>query len=209
MEDAEIRPLADEILETIKAKGANIIKEEDLGKKKLAYPIKKFRHGLFFDVLLEIDSSKLPELEKAIKANDNIIRYLIVKMDEKSLEDIENQKERAARPEINKPDAESKAQTTAKEESQKEKEHILPAKTPSKMQKDEIKDEEKLEKPSKKLDETEAKQEKATEETEEIKEKEPLDKSKEKAIQEKPKKKKISIEELDKKLEEILDEDLD
>ncbi|MBI2195526.1 MAG: 30S ribosomal protein S6 [Candidatus Levybacteria bacterium] len=55
-----------------------ITKEEDLGTKVLAYPIKREASGLYLNLVLE--GENVPEnLEKKIKTNDNILRHLLLR----------------------------------------------------------------------------------------------------------------------------------
>jgi small subunit ribosomal protein S6 len=58
-----------------------ITKEEDWGKKDLAYPIKKATTGYYYWFLLEADRKKIGRLDNILKLNDNIIRYLLVTID--------------------------------------------------------------------------------------------------------------------------------
>jgi ribosomal protein S6 len=63
--------------------GASDVKETQLGKKKLAYPIKKTRNGHYVVVNFIMDSQKINELDAKIRTQDDkIIRYLIVNLDE-------------------------------------------------------------------------------------------------------------------------------
>lgn len=67
---------AAKVLETA---GAKISKETDLGIKKLAYPINKMTTAHYGAILFEIQKTELAKLEKALKLNKTIVRYLIVK----------------------------------------------------------------------------------------------------------------------------------
>ncbi len=68
------------LLDTVKGwiGGLKITKEEDLGTKTLAYPIKKETSGLYIDLILEGENVPL-DLEKRVNANDNIIRHLLLR----------------------------------------------------------------------------------------------------------------------------------
>jgi len=63
---------------TITEKG-KILKEEDWGKKELAYPIKKQRSGLFCWFSFEAESDLPQTLEKKTKLEEKIIRFLLTK----------------------------------------------------------------------------------------------------------------------------------
>lgn len=63
--------------------GGSDIKEELLGKKKLAYPIKKTRNGFYGVLEFSAESSKLAPLDAKLRTQGaNIIRYLIINIDE-------------------------------------------------------------------------------------------------------------------------------
>lgn len=54
--------------------------EENLGLKKLAYEIKKNKQGYYLRYEIELEDTKIPELEKYARENDNIIKFITVRM---------------------------------------------------------------------------------------------------------------------------------
>ena len=77
----------DELVEKIKkivegSKGQALITQQ-LGKKRLAYPIKKFREGSYVYLELSGEGEMVTALENFFKVNDTIIRYLTVKAGKK------------------------------------------------------------------------------------------------------------------------------
>lgn len=59
--------------------GGKIISTENLGKKRLSYPIKKIKAGYYLLSQFELAPLDLKEVEKKIKLINEIIRFLIVK----------------------------------------------------------------------------------------------------------------------------------
>lgn len=49
------------------------------GKRSLAYPIKKNEEGYYIQANFELDGTKAPGLERAIEADQSIIRHLLVR----------------------------------------------------------------------------------------------------------------------------------
>jgi small subunit ribosomal protein S6 len=80
--DADITKLNDAIEKMIKKEGGSVVKTESMGRRKLAYPINKKTEGHY--VLFEIEGSgqEIAELERRMRVNDTIMRYLTVRVDE-------------------------------------------------------------------------------------------------------------------------------
>lgn len=66
----------------IEKEGGTVVRMDDGGKRPLAYPIKKKTEGYY--VLFEIEGSgqEIAELERRMRVNDMIIRYITVRVDE-------------------------------------------------------------------------------------------------------------------------------
>jgi small subunit ribosomal protein S6 len=61
-----------------------IVKEENWGKKKLAYEIDKYKEGAYYYIAYTTDNYAVPkELEKSFNLNENILRYISVKLEDK------------------------------------------------------------------------------------------------------------------------------
>lgn len=65
----------------VTSKAGNIHREEDWGRRKLAYTIAKVRKAHYVMLNIECDQKVLDELENAFRFNDAIIRSLILKRD--------------------------------------------------------------------------------------------------------------------------------
>ncbi|MGL4307900.1 30S ribosomal protein S6 [Cetobacterium sp. SF1] len=63
------------------AAGANILKSEKWGERKLAYPIDKKKTGFYVLTTLEMDGTKLAEVESKLNITEEVMRYIIVKQD--------------------------------------------------------------------------------------------------------------------------------
>jgi small subunit ribosomal protein S6 len=70
-----------QILEGLGAKPAGDF--TDIGKRKLAYPIKRNTHAFFSFVRFTLDEKQnIPEIEKRLSLFDKVIRHIIVRADE-------------------------------------------------------------------------------------------------------------------------------
>ena len=80
--DDEVPKITDEVKKYIETAGGVIEKHEDLGKKKLAYPIKKTRNATYVLDSFTAAADKVGEIEHRIRTSQNIIRHLVANMDE-------------------------------------------------------------------------------------------------------------------------------
>lgn len=81
--ETEVPNISAQILKTIDDLGGQNVQETLLGKKKLAYPIKKTRNGFYVVVNFTIDAKNISALDAKIRSMDlSIIRYLLVNLEE-------------------------------------------------------------------------------------------------------------------------------
>lgn len=81
--DDQVPGVASQIRQFVTDFGGTEVQEEQLGKKKLAYPIKKTRNGFYVVVQFTMDSRKVNELDAKIRTQTStIIRHLLVNLDE-------------------------------------------------------------------------------------------------------------------------------
>jgi small subunit ribosomal protein S6 len=81
-DDDEVNRLTENNKQIIADQGGVVTKSESWGKRPLAYEILHKTEGTF--VLMEIEGSgrEIAELERRMRVNDRIIRYLTVRVDE-------------------------------------------------------------------------------------------------------------------------------
>ncbi|MBZ4687748.1 MAG: small subunit ribosomal protein [Clostridia bacterium] len=82
LEEEQTNGVIDKFKELLEKNGAEDIKVDPWGKRKLAYEVKKFKEGFY--VLFQFNSTPeaASELERNFKISDEIIRYLIVRLEE-------------------------------------------------------------------------------------------------------------------------------
>ncbi len=83
IEDEERAAAVDKCKALIERFGGTITNVDDWGKKRLAYEIQKMREGFYYFIQFEAESSAPAEIESRVRIMDNVLRYLIVRTDEK------------------------------------------------------------------------------------------------------------------------------
>lgn len=61
--------------------GATVLKYEKWGERKLAYPIDKKKTGFYVLTTLEMDGTKLTEVESKLNITEEVMRYIVIKND--------------------------------------------------------------------------------------------------------------------------------
>ncbi len=59
-----------------------VVEFNELGEKTLAYPIKKEISGYYYVMVIEADKNAVSELNRKASINENILRHLIIRLDE-------------------------------------------------------------------------------------------------------------------------------
>jgi small subunit ribosomal protein S6 len=77
-----IAKLNEAVGKVIEKEGGTVVRMDDIGIRRLAYPIQKKEDGYY--VLFEVDGSgqEIAELERRMRVNDMIMRYITVRVDE-------------------------------------------------------------------------------------------------------------------------------
>jgi small subunit ribosomal protein S6 len=81
-DDDEVSKITDNFKQIITDQGGTITKAETLGRRQLAYEILRKKEGTFVDIELEGSGKEIAELERRMRVNDRVLRYLTVRMDE-------------------------------------------------------------------------------------------------------------------------------
>lgn len=85
LNDQEITELIENYRAILAREGAEILYQADLGKKKLAYLIGHFQNGHYALFRFRAPAAAVRELERSMKINEDLLRFLTVKLDEKEL----------------------------------------------------------------------------------------------------------------------------
>ena len=80
--DDEVMRLSEGVQKIITGQGGSITKTEVMGRRQLAYEINHKKDGTY--VLLEVEGSgvEIAELERRMRVNDQILRYMTIRVDE-------------------------------------------------------------------------------------------------------------------------------
>ena len=76
--------------------GGTVTSEDNWGKKKLAYRIKNQDFAVYVQINVELPAEAPLKISNTLNITDEVVRYLLVKVDEKGRALLEEAKKRAA-----------------------------------------------------------------------------------------------------------------
>ncbi len=82
MDAEQVKATAENVKKNAESKESKVVEYKELGEKKLAYPIKKELNGYYFVMQLEASKEAVAELDRKTALDENVLRHLIVKLDE-------------------------------------------------------------------------------------------------------------------------------
>jgi small subunit ribosomal protein S6 len=116
VEEADMDKLIETFSGYVTTGGGTIKSTEKMGRRRLAYTVKKFNDGFYVLLIVEAPASLISEIERRLRVSEPVIKFLTVRMDEedKRVAKIKAHRDahvkRSALPQVN---AEAAAETSA------------------------------------------------------------------------------------------------
>jgi small subunit ribosomal protein S6 len=82
VEDADLDKLIAGFEQTVTNGGGNVRSTEKLGRRKLAYTVRKFNDGNYVLLTIDADGKLVAELERRLRVSEPVIKFITVRMDE-------------------------------------------------------------------------------------------------------------------------------
>lgn len=82
LEEANFTSTNDRINTILKNAGGEIVARNDWGRRRLAYPIQKLNDAYYTTIYVTMPGAAVRGVERALQLNDDILRYLVVRVQE-------------------------------------------------------------------------------------------------------------------------------
>lgn len=79
---SQVNSIVSTLSDALKAQGGEVVKIDNWGLKNLAYRIKKNRKGHYVLLNITAPAKAIFEYERLMRLNEDIIRYMTIKVDE-------------------------------------------------------------------------------------------------------------------------------
>ena len=99
LEKNEAEEKVEQVEKLINEFKSEVVQTDLLGKRRLAYEIKKKQYGYYVYFLIESDGSNNRTIENNLKLNEHVIRYLMVRLDKRAIARLDRKAEKAEKAE--------------------------------------------------------------------------------------------------------------
>lgn len=77
--DEEVPNTVTKVSDIINKIGGNVTETSQWGRRKLAYPIKRFTEGNYVLAQIELEPAAIKELEANLRVSDEVLRHLLIR----------------------------------------------------------------------------------------------------------------------------------
>lgn len=81
--EEEVKKINDLVVSLVEKNEGKVDKVDEWGRRPLAYPIEEHKEGIYTFVNATMDGGNVAELEKRIKLNEKVMRYIIMRLDDR------------------------------------------------------------------------------------------------------------------------------
>jgi small subunit ribosomal protein S6 len=79
LDEEGVSEIIDRVSQSINSRGGAVEETKKWGRRKLAYPIRKFMEAEYVLARFQLMPQSIKELETEISASEDILRYLVIK----------------------------------------------------------------------------------------------------------------------------------
>lgn len=80
--DEIVKGVIQKVSSTVEADNGKVVKIDEWGRKRLAYPIQKKNEGFYFVVEFNCSAEASREVGRILKLNEDVLRYQTIRLDE-------------------------------------------------------------------------------------------------------------------------------
>ncbi len=82
VEDEGLASVTEKVSQFITEGGGQVTSVNHWGRRRLAYPIRNQKEGYYVLMQVQLDPKSLTELERKLKLTEEVIRYLLVRVED-------------------------------------------------------------------------------------------------------------------------------
>jgi small subunit ribosomal protein S6 len=82
MTEEDLDKLISTLQSVVPASGGNVVRVDKMGKRRLAYTVRRFHDGIYVLMVVEGGGAAIHELERRLRVTEPVIKFLTVRVDE-------------------------------------------------------------------------------------------------------------------------------
>ena len=82
MTDEDLDKLISTLQSVVPPSGGAVVRVDKMGKRRLAYTVKRFHEGIYVLMVVEGGGAVIHELERRLRVTEQVIKFLTVRVDE-------------------------------------------------------------------------------------------------------------------------------
>ncbi len=82
LDDEGVTATTERVTSMVTSRGGEVVDVQAWGRRRLAYPITKFRDGFYTVARLKLDPTAAEPLDRSLRLAEPVIRHLLVRLDE-------------------------------------------------------------------------------------------------------------------------------
>lgn len=79
--DERAQAVLERVTRTIVADGGQVVKAQPWGRRRLAYPIERYREGQYHILVFEAPPTTVGELERSLLITEEVLRHLVIRIE--------------------------------------------------------------------------------------------------------------------------------
>jgi small subunit ribosomal protein S6 len=88
-DDETVAAVTARVGQVITTNGGRVLKVDAWGKRRLAYPIRRYTEGIYTLLLAELNDRAIRETERHLKLSEDVFRHLLVRVEPEAAEAVE------------------------------------------------------------------------------------------------------------------------
>ncbi len=82
MDEPEVMQIVERVKKLVTENGGTVLKEENWGKRKLAYPIQRVFEGTYVLAQFQAEPDVTQQVDSTLKVSEQVLRHLLLKKEE-------------------------------------------------------------------------------------------------------------------------------
>src|SRR6202012_3137291 len=82
VEEAELDKIVETFSGYVPGGGGGVKQTEKMGPRRLAYTVQRFNDGFYILLIVDAPASLISEVERRLRVNEQVIKFITVRMDE-------------------------------------------------------------------------------------------------------------------------------